>query len=53
MALFGSSRDISLFRNISRELMADIISQEVVFYKCNITDTKVNMYGEAASGRVF
>jgi hypothetical protein len=53
MALFGSSRDISLFRNISRELMADIISQEVVFYKCNITDTKVNMYGEASSGRVF
>ena len=53
MALFGGSRDISLFRTINRELMANIISQEVVFYKCNLTETKVNMYGEASSGRVF
>jgi hypothetical protein len=53
MALFGGSRDISLFRTINRELMANIISQEIVFYKCNLTETKVNMYGEASSGRVF
>ena len=53
MALFGGSRDISLFRHINRELMGNIISQEVVFYKCNITETKTNMYGEASSGRVF
>ena len=53
MALFGGGRDISLFRTINRELMANIISQEVVFYKCNLTETKVNMYGEASSGRVF
>jgi hypothetical protein len=53
MALFGGSRDISLFRTINRELMANIISQEVVFYKCNLVETKVNMYGEASSGRVF
>ena len=53
MALFGGSRDISLFRTINRELMANIISQEVVFYKCNLVETKINMYGEASSGRVF
>ena len=53
MALFGGSRDISLFRHINSELMRNIISQQVVYYKCNITDTKVNMYGEAASGRIF
>lgn len=53
MALFGGSRDISLFRHINRELMANIISQEVVFYKCNLVETKTNMYGEALSGRVF
>ena len=53
MALFGGSRDISLFRHINRELMANIISQEVVFYKCNLVETKINMYGEASSGRVF
>jgi hypothetical protein len=53
MALFGGSRDISLFRHINRELMRNVISQQVVYYKCNITDTKVNMYGEASSGRIF
>jgi hypothetical protein len=53
MALFGGSRDISLFRHINRELMANIISQEIVFYKCNLVETKVNMYGEASSGRTF
>ena len=53
MALFGGSRDISLFRHINRELMANIISQEVVFYKCNLTETITNMYGEATAGRVF
>jgi hypothetical protein len=53
MALFGGSRDISLFRIINRELMANIISQEVVFYKCNLTDTITNMYGEASTTRVF
>ena len=53
MALFGEARDISLFRLINRELTANIISQEVVFYKCNLTETKTNMYGEASVGRVF
>lgn len=53
MALYGGSRDISLFRHINRELMQNIISQQVVFYKCNITETTVNIYGEAATGRVF
>lgn len=53
MALYGGSRDISLFRLINRELMGNIISQEVIFYKCNLVDTKTNMYGEISGGRVF
>jgi hypothetical protein len=53
MALFGQSRDMSMFRHINRELMQNIISQQVVLYKCDLTDTKINMYGEASSGRVF
>jgi len=53
MALFGGSRDISLFRLINRELMGNIISQEVVFYKSNLTETKTNMYGETTGGRVY
>jgi hypothetical protein len=53
MALFGGNRDISLFRTVNRELMGNIISQEVVLYKCNITETKVNIYGEASGGREY
>jgi hypothetical protein len=53
MALFGGSRDVSLFRKLNRELMGNIMSQEIVFYKCDVIETKTNMYGEASSGRVF
>jgi hypothetical protein len=53
MALYGGARDISLFRNINRELMGNIISQEVIYYKYNVTTTKVNMYGESVEGRNF
>lgn len=53
MALFGESRDISMFRHINRELMQNIISEQVVFYKYNLTKTNVNMYGEASEGRYF
>ena len=48
MALFGESRDISMFRHVNRELMGNIISQQVVYYKPDIQETVVNMYGEAA-----
>ena len=53
MALFGQMRDISMFRFVNRELMQKIISQQVVFYKCNVSETVTNMYGEASQGRVF
>ena len=48
MALFGEARDISMFRHINRELMGNIISQQVVYYKPDIKETIVNMYGEAS-----
>ena len=53
MALYGGARDISMFRRVNRELMGSIISQEVIFYKYNITTTKTNMYGESVEGRNF
>jgi hypothetical protein len=53
MALFGQARDISMFRYINRELMQNIISQQVVFYKYKVAETKVNMYGESNEGRNF
>jgi len=52
-ALFGSARDISMFRYVNRELMGNIISQECVYYKHNLVKTSVNIYGEAAEGRYF
>ena len=53
MALYGGARDISLFRHINRELMHDIISQQIVYHKYNLEETKVNIYGETTSGRIF
>ena len=53
MALFGSSRDISVFRKINRELLGDIITQQLAVYKYALDKTKVNMYGEASGGRWF
>jgi hypothetical protein len=53
MALFGSIRDISLFRHINRELLSDVITQQCVYYKLNLEETKVNMYGEASGGRFY
>jgi hypothetical protein len=53
MALYGEARDISLFRRINRELMGNIVSQEVIYYKYKLAATKTNMYGEAVEGRTF
>jgi hypothetical protein len=53
MALFGGARDISMFRKINRELLGDIITQQVAIYKYVLDQTKVNMYGESAGGKFF
>jgi len=53
MALFGGSRDISLFRGLSRELVGDIISQQAAIYKPQLAETKVNIYGEAANEKYY
>lgn len=53
MALFGSSRDMSLFRGLNRELMGNIITQQCIYYKFELEETKVNMYGEAAGAKFY
>ena len=53
MAIFGSARDISMFRKVNRELLGDVITQQVGFYKYILDKTKVNMYGEASGGKFF
>jgi hypothetical protein len=47
VALFGGTRDISLFQTVSGELIKDIIQTEVAYYKFALEVTKVNVYGEA------
>ena len=53
MALFGAERDISLFRHVNRELMGDIISQQAAFYKFQLQETKINIYGEASGAKYY
>ena len=52
MALFGGSRDISLFNTVSRELINDIIQTEVGYYKFALEKTTSNIYGESM-GKMF
>ena len=52
MALFGGSRDISLFNTVSRELINDIIQTEVGYYKFVLEKTVSNVYGESM-GKVY
>ena len=52
MALFGGSRDISLFNTISKELINDIIQTEVGYYKFALERTTANVYGESM-GKMF
>ena len=47
MALFGGSRDISLFNTVNKELINDIIQTEVGYYKFALEKTSVNVYGES------
>ena len=47
MALFGSARDMSLFRSLNRELINRYIDTEVVLYKLALPDTDMNIYGES------
>ena len=47
MAIFGSINDIDTFKLISRELVNDVVTQQIGYYKLSLQDTVANIYGEA------
>jgi len=49
---FGSTRDFALLTKISRELVQDVVEQEIGYYKLSLVDTFANLYGEAMN-KVF
>ena len=51
--IFGSNRDFNLLVNINRELLQDVIEQEILLYKISITDTTTNLYGEACGKKTI
>jgi len=53
MAMFTRQRDWSLMRNLNRELMGNIITQQCAFYQYQLEETKVNIYGEAAEEKYY
>lgn len=44
--IFGSTNDFDLLTRIGRELIKDIVEQEVLYYKFSLEETEVNVYGE-------
>jgi hypothetical protein len=53
MALFGSSRDVSVIRKVNRELLGNVMSQQCTLYKVNLEKTVSNIYGESVGNRYF
>ena len=49
MPRFTLEKDITFFKNISRELVDSVIETSVVLYKLVIENSKVNIYGESLS----
>lgn len=47
MSLFGSRKDFGLITKMNRELLQDIIEQEVALYKVALEETQANIYGES------
>ena len=42
--LFGSNRDFELLVKVNRELLKDIVEQEILYYKLNLEDPNLFPY---------
>jgi hypothetical protein len=53
MPLFGGERDISMLKKVGRELVWNIVTQQVAFYKLLHDKTHFNIYGEASGVKFY
>ena len=51
--LFGSNKDFQLFARINRELLKDIVEQNILYYKFSLDESVSNLYGEAPEKRYW
>lgn len=47
MALYGTLRDIAMFTGVAREIVDDVVTQQIGYYKIILPNSPPNMYGEA------
>jgi hypothetical protein len=47
MALFGSLRDVRMFTGVASEMVDNIVTQQIGYYKVYLPTTKPNVYGES------
>ncbi len=47
MALFGSVKDVTMFKGVATEFVHNIATQQVGYYKVILPRTQPNVYGEA------
>lgn len=45
--IFGSVNDVGTLLHIGRELVSDVVEQEILYYKMSLEETQTNLYGEA------
>lgn len=46
--IFGSVNDVGTLLHIGRELVQDVVEQEILLYKISLEETQENIYGEAS-----
>lgn len=44
--IFGSRRDFEVLTKINRELLSNVVEQEVLYYKISLENNPTNIYGE-------
>lgn len=47
MALYGRIKDVNLVKSLNRELLHNIVEQQIGYYKPKIDEININLYGEA------